>query len=337
MAISVEPQQSNIWWLFLLQGLAEIILGLLLITAPGLTTIAIVGFLGFYWLIMGILALVRVFVDRSVPWAWSLLIGIVGILAGLSVVKHPLLAAIGIPTAIIIILGIQGLVMGVLEIVSAFAGGGIGSFTAGAIYAAVGLSTHQFACRSGTGGATGLWCASPSTGRGVDCNRIPRTSLGRASDKRGLDQRPTSQDARGFYPMTMMREPSTIMLIVLSAALATPSLAQTGNILSDNYSIMVPEKGKYPNRNCRNHGLRRNTISERISSRCVFPIENCKPTEQDRPGNVYVPQTGRTFQNLPTTGRGTKTSQDRAIRCTHQAGAYGQAGSARGGYMGSCL
>ena len=62
-------------------------------------------------------------------------------------------------------------------------------------------------------------------------------------DKRRLDQRPTSQDARGFYPMTMMREPSMMLLIVLSAALATPAPAQTGNILSDNYSIMVPEKG----------------------------------------------------------------------------------------------
>jgi hypothetical protein len=44
--------------------------------------------------------------------------------------------------------------------------------------------------------------------------------------------------------MTMMRKPSIIMLIVLSAALATPARsAQTRSILSDNYSIMVPEKG----------------------------------------------------------------------------------------------
>ena len=43
--------------------------------------------------------------------------------------------------------------------------------------------------------------------------------------------------------MTMMREPSMIVVIVLSAALATPASAQTGNILNDNYSIMVPEKG----------------------------------------------------------------------------------------------
>jgi len=43
--------------------------------------------------------------------------------------------------------------------------------------------------------------------------------------------------------MTMMREPSMIMLIVLSVAVATPAPAQTSNILGDNYSIMVPEKG----------------------------------------------------------------------------------------------
>ena len=67
------------------------------------------------------------------------------------------------------------------------------------------------------------------------------TVFGPWATNRRLDQRPTSQDARGYYPTTMMREPSTIMLIVLSAAYGrTPSLAQTGNILSDNYSIMVP-------------------------------------------------------------------------------------------------
>lgn len=137
--VAVQPQKSNIWWLFLLQGIAGIILGLMLVTAPGETTVALVAFLGFYWLIMGILALVRVFVDRSVPWIWSLLIGIIGILAGLSVIKHPLLAAIGVPTAIVIILGVQGLVMGVLEFIGAFTGGGIGSFIVGAIYAVVGL------------------------------------------------------------------------------------------------------------------------------------------------------------------------------------------------------
>ena len=132
-------QPSRIWWLLLLQGAAGIILGLMLVTNPGETTVTLVTFLGVYWLIMGIMALVRIFVDQSVPWIWSLLVGIVGILAGLSVVKHPLLAAIAVPTTIVIILGVQGLIMGVLEIVSAFRGAGMGSFILGAFYALVGL------------------------------------------------------------------------------------------------------------------------------------------------------------------------------------------------------
>jgi uncharacterized membrane protein HdeD (DUF308 family) len=136
---ALTTERPSIWWLFLLQGVAGIILGLMFITDPGATTVVTVTFLGFYWLIMGVLALVRMFVDRSMPWIWSLLTGIVGILAGVFVLRHPLLAAIAVPTTIVIVLGIQGLIMGVLEIVGAFQGGGIGGFILGVIYALVGL------------------------------------------------------------------------------------------------------------------------------------------------------------------------------------------------------
>ena len=135
----VPTQQSNVWWVFLLQGLAGILLGVMLITAPGATLVVLSTFLGFYWLITGVLALVQVFVDRSVPWLWSLLVGIVGILAGIFVVRHPLLTALTVPTALVIILGVQGLVMGVLEIIGGFKGGGIGSFVLGVINVLVGL------------------------------------------------------------------------------------------------------------------------------------------------------------------------------------------------------
>src|SRR5260370_12573473 len=96
-----QPQQASIWWLLWLQGMTGIMVGIMLLTAPGTTTAALVSFLGSYWLIMGILALVRVFVDQSVPWLWSLVIGITGILAGIFVARHPLLAALIMPTAIV--------------------------------------------------------------------------------------------------------------------------------------------------------------------------------------------------------------------------------------------
>src|SRR5215831_7401041 len=115
---ALRPQQSSIWWIFLLQGIAGIILRLMLIPAPGATLLVIVTFLGFYWLITGVLALVRVFVDRSIPWIWSLLTGIVGILAGLFVLRHPLVAALTVPTLIVIILGVQGTLndLGIVDI-----------------------------------------------------------------------------------------------------------------------------------------------------------------------------------------------------------------------------
>jgi len=140
MTVAAErTQQSNIWWVFLLQGIAGILLGLMLLTAPGETLLALTTFLGFYWLITGVLALVRIFVDRTVPWIWSLLIGVVGILAGILVLKHPLLAALTVPTVIVIILGVQGLVMGAFEILGGFTGGGIGSFILGVINVLIGL------------------------------------------------------------------------------------------------------------------------------------------------------------------------------------------------------
>src|SRR5271165_2265805 len=53
--------------------------------------------------------------------------------------ETPLVAALTVPTLIIIILGVQGLIMGVLEIIGGFKGGGIGSFILGAISLLIGL------------------------------------------------------------------------------------------------------------------------------------------------------------------------------------------------------
>jgi hypothetical protein len=166
-------------------------------------------------------------------------------------------------------------------------------------------------------------------------------------------------------PMRLMRGPSIILLIVLSAALATAATpAQTRNILSDNYSIMVPEKGSKQKQKVSEQKASKEKVSkQKASKQKVSKREQSEPrlapkykspsgTEQQvripqskivnpprasGSGSVYVPQTGQTFQNLPTPGRGIETSQDRATRCTHQAGVYGQTGSARGAYMGSCL
>jgi uncharacterized membrane protein HdeD (DUF308 family) len=136
---TTHSDQSDIWWVFLLEGIAALLFGLLLITQPGATLVALVVFLGFYWLMMGVLEIVRVFVDRSVAWYWSLLIGILGIIAGLIVLNHPMFAAVLLPTTIVLYLGIIGLVIGAIQIVGGFTGGGIGSFALGVINVLIGL------------------------------------------------------------------------------------------------------------------------------------------------------------------------------------------------------
>ena len=131
-------QKHSFWWLLLLQGLAGLILGGLLITEPGATLIAITTLLGFYWLIMGVLNLVQIFVDRSTPWIWSLLAGLVGVLAGLFVLQHPLISALAVPALIVIILGLQGVLMGLFEILGGIRGGGAGAFVRGVIHIVIG-------------------------------------------------------------------------------------------------------------------------------------------------------------------------------------------------------
>lgn len=136
---TVQPQQSSIWWVFLLQGIAGVLLGLMLLTAPAATLVTLVTFLGFYWIVSGVLSLVQMFVDRSVPWIWSLLIGLVSVAAGVLVVKHPLVAALTVPTIIVLVFGIEGIVIGILELIGGFSGGGVGSFIRGIFNLLIGI------------------------------------------------------------------------------------------------------------------------------------------------------------------------------------------------------
>ncbi len=113
MATAARMDQSNIWWVFLLEGIAALIFGALLLTDPAATLVALAVFLGFYLLFVGVLELVRVFVDSSQPWLWSLIVGILGIVAGVVVLNHPVLTALALPTTVVIYLGVFSLVMGI--------------------------------------------------------------------------------------------------------------------------------------------------------------------------------------------------------------------------------
>lgn len=133
------PQTQEIpWWLILLQGIFSVLIGVLLLISPGVTTLVIVQFLGFYWLIGGIFGIVSIFIESSL-WGWKLFAGILGILAGIAVIQHPLWSTLMIPGTLVVILGIEGIIIGVVNLIQAFSGGGWGVGILGALSILIGL------------------------------------------------------------------------------------------------------------------------------------------------------------------------------------------------------
>jgi hypothetical protein len=121
-------------------------------------------------------------------------------------------------------------------------------------------------------------------------------------------------------------------------ALASPSHAQSDD---ERYTIMRPEpagKASKPE-----PWLAPKYRSPRGTRQHVTAPEapDVPPPRAQTPPPIYVPQTGRVLPNMPVisgSGRGgAETSQDRAMRCAHQAGAYGDAVGDRNAYLGSCV
>lgn len=125
--------------------------------------------------------------------------------------------------------------------------------------------------------------------------------------------------------------------VMLVLALVLPAGSARAASADDRYTIMTPEphepwlapKYKSP------RGTR-----ERRSP----PQQQEEPSPPQRAGApppLYVPETGRLLPNLPAISpsnpAGRESYQDRAVRCAHQAGVYGEAAGDRGAYIGSCI
>ncbi len=63
------------------------IIGIMLLTKYRQTTaIVLVQILGLYWLMRGIFDIVSIFVDHT-AWGWKLFMGIIGIIAGIVILR----------------------------------------------------------------------------------------------------------------------------------------------------------------------------------------------------------------------------------------------------------
>ena len=136
-ALTFETKQYP-WWLLLMGGIFNIIIGILLLTNPAKTALAMAWVLGLFWLIQGRFVLVGMFLDHT-AWGWKLFMGILGILAGIAVMRHPVASAVTIPMILVLMLGIQGLIVGAISLVMAFKGGGWGAGILGGLSIIFGL------------------------------------------------------------------------------------------------------------------------------------------------------------------------------------------------------
>lgn len=119
------------WWILLLQGIALVAIGGLLVTNTLVTTVVLVTFIGWWWLISGVFELGSLFVDRT-AWGWRVFSGVLSIVAGAYIVSAPLVGTAVVVGFATILLGINGIFVGVIQIAQAFRGAGWGRGILGA-------------------------------------------------------------------------------------------------------------------------------------------------------------------------------------------------------------
>ncbi len=113
------------WWVVLVEAILVVLLGLLLLVAPGASLFFMVQLLGLYLFIAGIFRIIGIFLDSSL-WGWKLVAGVLCLIAGLAVLDHPLWSTITAPAALVIIVGFLAMLQGAAGLVVAFQGGGWG-------------------------------------------------------------------------------------------------------------------------------------------------------------------------------------------------------------------
>jgi uncharacterized membrane protein HdeD (DUF308 family) len=99
------------WRLFLTEGIVLFILGILAIVVPPIATIALEVLVGWLLLMSGIVGLIATLRMRSAPgfW-WSLLSAVLGIVAGIVLLRWPLSGALSLTLILTVFLTLEGMI-----------------------------------------------------------------------------------------------------------------------------------------------------------------------------------------------------------------------------------
>ena len=119
-AKGTQMMQFIPWWLVLIQGIILLIIGGYLIAYPLQTLFVLLIFLGAYWFISGIFGIISAAMTKQ-DVAWKVVLGILGIIAGLIILTYPYYSTILILPLLAILIGVWGLFMGFVYLFRGFA------------------------------------------------------------------------------------------------------------------------------------------------------------------------------------------------------------------------
>jgi uncharacterized membrane protein HdeD (DUF308 family) len=116
-ALSVDMAAVGTRILYALLGILSVIVGLWAIRHVLLTLLALVVFLGIYWIVSGTIDIFTALSHHGLPErGWTVVMGLLSILAGLIVLAVPGLSLVSLA----VILGVWLLIFGVMQITLAF-------------------------------------------------------------------------------------------------------------------------------------------------------------------------------------------------------------------------
>jgi uncharacterized membrane protein HdeD (DUF308 family) len=116
-ALATDDLTGGTRVLLALLGVLSIIVGLWAVRHVLLTLLALIVFLGIFWIVNGAIEIFTALAHREMPQrGWTVVMGVLSVLAGIIVLAYPGLSLYGLA----IILGIWLLIFGVMEMAAAF-------------------------------------------------------------------------------------------------------------------------------------------------------------------------------------------------------------------------
>lgn len=136
------------WWLLLIWGILALLIGIMFVATPGMTTVLFITFLGAYWLVGGLFTLGSLFVDRT-SGGWKIFFSVINIIAGILILMYPLYSTFFIIEFFIIFIGFWACFIGGAYLFSSFRAKDTGAGVLGAASLIFGILILIFPLISG--------------------------------------------------------------------------------------------------------------------------------------------------------------------------------------------